>query len=142
AEALGISRRTLIRKLKIYRQAELENPAGTLSVSQQRYYRAQVELAIKMKYAGDSFEATLVNISGGGAGVKTETALKSGAPVALVFSVPGTTAESEFPGRVTWTNKGQYGIQFADLPTSLRTSLQRWLRTEMKKDGWDLEAGK
>jgi transcriptional regulator with PAS, ATPase and Fis domain/Tfp pilus assembly protein PilZ len=142
AEALGISRRTLIRKLKSYRQAELENPAGTLSVSQQRYYRAQVEFAIKIKHAGENFDATLLNISGGGAGVKTERALKSGAPVALVFSVPGTAEESEFPGRVTWTNKGQYGIQFADLPTSLRTSLQRWLRTEMKKDGWDLEAGK
>ena len=142
AEALGISRRTLIRKLKVYRQAELENPAGTLSVNQQRYYRAQVELAIKIKYSGESFDATLLNISGGGAGVKTETPLKSGAPVALTLCIPGTTSESEFPGRVTWTNKGQYGIQFGDLPASLRTSLQRWLRTEMKKDGWDLEAGK
>jgi hypothetical protein len=141
AEALGISRRTLIRKLKSYRQAELESPAGTLSVGQQRYYRAQVEIAIKLNYAGESFGATLLNISGGGAGIKTERTLKSGVPVALVFSIPGSAVESEFPGRVTWTNKGQYGIQFADLPTSLRTSLQRWLRTEMKKDGWDLEAG-
>jgi two-component system, NtrC family, response regulator AtoC len=142
AEALGISRRTLIRKLKSYRQAELESPAGTLSVGQQRYYRAQVEIAIKLNYAGENFDATLLNISGGGAGIKTEIALKSGVPVGLVFSIPGTSVESDFPGRVTWTNKGQYGIQFADLPTSLRTSLQRWLRTEMKKDGWDLEAGK
>lgn len=141
AEALGISRRTLIRKLKIYRQAGLESPAGTLSVGQQRYYRAQAEMPVKMKYAGETFTATLLNISGGGAGVRTERPLKSAAPVALVFSIPGAQAESEFPGRVTWTNKDQYGIQFADLPASLRTSLQRWLRTEMKKDGWDLETG-
>jgi two-component system response regulator FlrC len=141
AAALGISRRTLLRKLKVYRQAELENPAGTLSVGQQRYYRAQMEMAIKVKWAGEIFAATLLNISGGGAGIKTERPLKSGAAVALVFSIPGVQAESEFPGRITWTNKDQYGIQFADLPASLRTSLQRWLRTEMKKDGWDLEAG-
>jgi transcriptional regulator with PAS, ATPase and Fis domain len=141
AEALGISRRTLIRKLKIYREAGLENPGGTLSVSQQRYYRAQIEIPIKVKYSGEEFEASLLNISAGGAGIQTDKLLKSGVPISLLFSIPGIGAESEFPGRITWTNKGgQYGIQFADLPTSLRSSLQRWLRAEMKKDGWDLEA--
>ncbi len=142
AEALGISRRTLIRKLKSYREAGKASSAGSLSVNQQRYYRAQVEIPIKLKYAGEDFEASLLNISAGGAGIKTEKVLKSGAPVALIFSIPGVAAEAEFPGRVTWTNKGgQYGIQFGDLSASLRTSLQRWLRAEMKKDGWNLEAG-
>jgi DNA-binding NtrC family response regulator len=141
AEALGISRRTLIRKLKIYREAGLEDSSGSLSLSQQRYYRAQLELPIEMKYAGEQFDAVLLNISAGGAGVRTEKPLKSGAPVALVFSIPGsnTQAPVELPGRVTWTNKsGQYGIQFSEIPPSLRTSLQRWLRVEMKKDGWDV----
>jgi DNA-binding transcriptional ArsR family regulator len=142
AEALGISRRTLIRKLKIYREAGLEDSSGSLSLNQQRYYRAQLELPIKMKYAGEMFDATLLNISAGGAGTKTEKLLKSGAPVALVFSIPGASeTPAELSGRVTWTNKGgQYGIQFGDLPASLRTSLQRWLRVEMKKDGWDVES--
>ena len=142
AEALGISRRTLIRKLKIYREAGLEDSSGTLSPSQQRYYRAQLELPIKMKYAGEEFDGVLLNISAGGAGTKTDRPLKSGAPVALVFTIPGSNSESptEFPGRVTWTNKGgQYGIQFGDLTASLRTSLQRWLHAEMKKDGWGVE---
>jgi transcriptional regulator with PAS, ATPase and Fis domain len=141
AEALGISRRTLIRKLKTYREAGMEESAGTLSLSQQRYYRAQLELPIQMKYGGEQFEAVLLNISAGGAGTKSGKLLKSGAPVALVFSIPGVSEEAvEFPGRVTWTNKGgQYGIQFSDLPASLRTGLQRWLRAEMKKDGWDVE---
>jgi DNA-binding NtrC family response regulator len=143
AEALGISRRTLIRKLKIYRKAGLEDSSGSLSLSQQRYYRAQLELPIKAKYAGEQFDAVLLNISAGGAGVRAEKPLKSGAPVALVFTIPGGNTESpiELPGRVTWTNKsGQYGIQFAETPPSLRTSLQRWLRVEMKKDGWDVDA--
>ncbi|MGC2697821.1 MAG: sigma 54-interacting transcriptional regulator [Candidatus Angelobacter sp.] len=140
AEALGISRRTLIRKLKTYREAGVDNASGTLSMNQQRYYRAQIELPIKMKYANEHFDATLLNISAGGAGVKTEKPLKSGAPVSLLFPIPGIEDQAEFSGRVTWTNKvGQYGIQFGDLPASLRTSLQRWLRTEMKKDGWNLD---
>lgn len=142
AEALGISRRTLIRKLKTYREAGLDNSSGTLSMSQQRYYRAQLELPIKMKYAGEEFDAVLLNVSAGGAGTKTERVLKSGAPVSLIFPIPGgnSDAPTEFSGRVTWTNKaGQYGIQFDDLPTALRTSLQRWLHAEMKKDGWGVD---
>ena len=142
AEALGISRRTLLRKLKAYREAGVETPGGTISVNQQRYYRAQVEIPIRIKYAGEHSDAALLNISAGGAGIKTETSLKSGAPVALLFPIPGSDQPAEFPGRVTWTNKGgQYGIQFADLSASLRTSLQRWLRAEMKKDGWELDSG-
>jgi transcriptional regulator with PAS, ATPase and Fis domain/Tfp pilus assembly protein PilZ len=142
AEALGISRRTLIRKLKVYREAGLEDASGSLSLNQQRYYRAQLELPIKMKYAGELFDAVLLNISAGGAGVSTEKQLKSGSPVALVFPIPGNNTEApvDLPGRVTWTNQsGQYGIQFGEISPSLRTSLQRWLRVEMKKDGWDVE---
>ena len=104
-----------------------------------------LKLPIKTKYAGEQFDAVLLNISAGGAGVRTEKPLKSGAPVALVFAIPGSNTETpvELPGRVTWTNKsGQYGIQFAEIPPSLRTSLQRWLRAEMKKDGWDVESRK
>lgn len=142
AEALGISRRTLIRKLKSYREEGMESTGGTLSVSQQRYYRAQVEFPIRIKHAGEQSDAALLNISAGGAGIKTDKPLKSGAPVGLLFPIPGSDTQAEFPGRVTWTNKGgQYGIQFGDLPTALRTSLQRWLRAEMKKDGWDVESG-
>jgi hypothetical protein len=94
-----------------------------------------------MKYAGEQFDAVLLNVSAGGAGTKTDKPLKSGAPVVLIFPIPGISENAaEFPGRVTWTNKdGQYGIQFGDLPASLRTSLQRWLRAEMQKDGWDVE---
>jgi PilZ domain len=94
-----------------------------------------------MKCGGEQFEAMLLNVSAGGAGTKTDKVLKSGAPVALILSIPGIgEANVEFPGRVTWTNKsGQYGIQFGDLSASLRTGLQRWLRAEMKKDGWDVE---
>jgi DNA-binding NtrC family response regulator len=141
AEILGISRRTLIRKLKVYREAGLEDSSGSLSLNQQRYYRTQLELPIKMRFAGEEFDAVLLNISAGGAGAKTEKPLKSGAPVVLIFSIPGSNNKDavELPGRITWANKaGHYGIQFGDLPPSLRTSLQRWLRAEMKKDGWDV----
>ena len=138
AEALGISRRTLIRKLKTYREAGAENPSGTLSMNQQRYYRAQTRAADPNEICRrSSWKRTLLNISAGGAGVKTEKPLKSGAPVALVFTVPGSqelmrNSPGALPGP---TKAGNTESSSADLPASLRTTLQRWLRAEMKKDG-------
>ncbi|HET9182233.1 MAG TPA: sigma 54-interacting transcriptional regulator [Candidatus Angelobacter sp.] len=139
ADALGISRRTLLRKLKVYRQQEEQLPAGTLSLSQQRYYRADLELPVMLKYANEQFEGVLLNLSLGGAGIRTDRALKFGAPVSLCFAIPGTNSAADIPGRVAWTQKeGNHGIQFAEMPSSLRATLQRWLQSEMKKDGWEL----
>lgn len=139
ADALGISRRTLLRKLKVYRQEAEELPAGTLSLSQQRYYRADVEIPVLLKYASEQFEGMLLNLSLGGAAIRADRPLKFGAPVSLYFAIPGTNNAAEILGRVAWTQKeGNHGIQFAELPSSLRSTLQRWLQSEMKKDGWEL----
>ena len=140
ADALGISRRTLLRKLKIYREEAVNPPAGTLSVNQQRYYRADLQLPVMMKYANEQFEGVLLNLSLGGAGIRTDRQLKFGAPVSIYFAIPGTNSAADIIGRVAWTHKeGHHGIQFSDLPSSLRTTLQRWLQGEMKRDGWELE---
>jgi two-component system response regulator FlrC len=141
AQALGISRRTLLRKLKAYRAAGEDAPAGSIGVQQQRYYRAHMEIPVRMKCANEHVQGVLLNLSLGGAGVKTEKPLRYGAPVSLCFSIPGAAKETEMVGRVAWINNdGQHGIEFADLPAPLRTTLQRWLWAEMKKDGWDMAA--
>lgn len=138
AETLGISRRTLLRKLKTYRLLG-QAPAGTLSLSQQRYYRANLELPARIKFAGEDLSCTILNLSMGGAGVKSEKPLKSGSMVTLRFAIPGGKNDTEIAGRVTWTNKeGHHGVQFNEPPAPLRTAIQRWLRAEMKKDGWEL----
>jgi two-component system, response regulator FlrC len=139
AEALGISRRTLIRKLKIYRTTGLDAPAGAIGPSQQRYYRARLEIPVRMKCANEHFDGVLTNLSLGGVGIKTSKILPHGAPVSMCFSIPGSSKETEMIGRVAWTNKdGQHGIQFSGLSAAIRTTLQRWLYAEMKKDGWEL----
>jgi len=139
AEALGISRRTLIRKLKIYRASGLDSPAGAISPLQQRYYRARLEIPVRVKVGNETFEGQLVNLSLGGAGVRTDRLLRFGTPVSLTFCMPGATKETEMIGRVAWTNKdGHHGIQFGDLSVPMRTTLQRLLYTEMQKDGWAL----
>jgi transcriptional regulator with AAA-type ATPase domain len=140
AEALGISRRTLIRKLKLYRDSGLDASGGPRAHANQRYYRARLEMPVRVKCGDEHFEGVLTNLSLGGAGVKTSKMLRHGTLISLCFSIPGTSKETEITGRVAWTNKdGQHGIQFSGLSTTLRTSLQRWLHAEMKKDGWTAE---
>ncbi|HEY7404741.1 MAG TPA: sigma 54-interacting transcriptional regulator [Candidatus Angelobacter sp.] len=143
AQALGISRRTLLRKLKTYRETDSEVTVGTLCAEQQRYYRKQTSSLIRMKIENEWIEATLMNISLGGAAVSIHKMLSPGSPVVLSFVVPESDCHAEISGRVAWANKqGHHGIQFGDVPSEVRTHLQRWFQSEMKKDGWreDLEA--
>jgi DNA-binding NtrC family response regulator len=137
AEALGISRRTLLRKLKSYRENESETAVGTLCAEQQRYYRKQTSSTIQLKHADEWLEATLLNISLGGAAVSIHKMLSQGAPVAIRFTIPETELQAELQGRIAWANtEGHHGIQFGEVPTEIRTHLQRWFQSEMKKDGW------
>ena len=134
AQALGISRRTLLRKLKTYRESADESPAGTLSLSQQRYYRAHLALPVKLKCGTEQFDGVLLNLSQGGAGVNSDKPLKTGGPITVSLTIPGTADGAELPGRVTWANKeGHHGIQFGELPASTRTTLQRFLARKCKK---------
>ncbi|HEV2987563.1 MAG TPA: sigma 54-interacting transcriptional regulator [Candidatus Angelobacter sp.] len=135
AEMLGISRRTLLRKLKVYRESAAEAAAGALRLEQQRFYRAQLNVPVTMQHADERFPATLLNISLGGAAVATEKPLRFGISLSLAFSIPETEIKAEITGRVAWSNKeGQHGIQFSELHPAMRASLQRWLLNEMKKE--------
>jgi hypothetical protein len=137
AQALGISRRTLLRKLKGYRENEMEPTVGSLGAEQQRYYRKETSTPIRMRYADGYLEATLLNISVGGAAVSIPRLLGLGTQVSLCFTIPASNMEAELPGRIAWANReGHHGIQFGEIPADIQTNLQRWFQAEMKKDGW------
>lgn len=137
AEALGISRRTLLRKLKTYRENESETAVGTLCAEQQRYYRKQTSNPVQLKHADEWLDANLLNISLGGAAVSVHKFLSPGAPVTIRFTIPETDVQAELHGRIAWANnEGHHGIQFGEMPSDIRTHLQRWFQSEMKKDGW------
>ena len=137
AEALGISRRTLLRKLKTYRELENETAVGTLCAEQQRYYRKQTSAPVQLKHGDVSMDANLLNISLGGAAVSIHKMLAQGTQVSIRFIIPETDVAAELRGRIAWANKeGHHGIQFGEVPSELRTHLQRWFQSEMKKDGW------
>ncbi len=137
AESLGISRRTLLRKLKVYREAEAGVEVGALGHEQQRYYRKQLSMPIRVK-AGDKWmEAILMNISIGGAAVSIDKILSQDTPLTLNLTIPETDVAIELPGRIAWANsEGHHGIQFIDFPSEIHSDLLRWFQQEMKKDGW------
>jgi two-component system, NtrC family, response regulator AtoC len=137
AQALGISRRTLLRKLKLYRETDGEIAVGTLSVEQHRYYRKQTSMPIRMRAGDQWMEATLMNISLGGAAVSIHKILNQGTLVTLSFTIPESSATVELSGRIAWANsEGHHGIQFGEIASDIATNLQRWFQSEMKKDGW------
>jgi DNA-binding XRE family transcriptional regulator len=137
AQALGISRRTLVRKLRNYRRSGCDKPAASLSLEQKQYYRAELNQPVKMKYSGKQIQATLMNISLGGAAIYTETPVEFGAPVTIYFVIPETDMEAELPGRVVWSGHDfRHGVQFVETPPGIRTLLQQWLMAQMKKNGW------
>ncbi|HEU4416991.1 MAG TPA: sigma 54-interacting transcriptional regulator [Candidatus Angelobacter sp.] len=137
AEALGISRRTLLRKLKMYRENEMGIAVGTLCAEQQRYYRKQVSTPIHLRHGDEKMDAILMNISLGGAAVSLHRMLSQGTSVTVCFKIPETQTIAEIPGRIAWANKeGHHGIQFGEVPSDIYTDLQRWFQSEMKKDGW------
>jgi DNA-binding NtrC family response regulator len=137
AEALGISRRTLLRKLKNYRESEAGAGVGSLGNEQQRYYRKQLSMPIHIRAGHEWMEATLMNISMGGAAVSIHKILNQEMPVTLSLVIPGTDKPVELSGRIAWANsEGHHGIQFMEIASSIHTDLQRWFQHEMKKDGW------
>jgi len=96
-------------------------------------------LPIRLKYGTEQFDGMLLNLSQGGAGVNADKPLKTGGSITLSLTIPGAADVTDLPGRVTWANKeGHHGIQFGELAASTRTTLQRFLRSEMQKDGWEL----
>jgi len=128
ALALGISRRTLVRKLKTYRESTPDETVAP-SPEQQRCYRAQVNIPIRMKYASEEFEGTLLNISVGGAAVAVQRALRFGVATRIYFRIPGSQRDCELCGHIAWSSQqGNYGIQFDDLPAKSLTDMQRWLQ--------------
>lgn len=130
AQALGISRRTLLRKLKAYREGQ---PGGP-SPLQPRNQRVQVNVRARMMHGGERLEATLLNISLGGAAVSMEKQLTFGALVTIYFTIPDAETEERLSGQIVWSsNDGQHGIQFTGVAPEDHSALQEWLQAEMRK---------
>jgi hypothetical protein len=138
AKQLGISRRTLSRKLKAYSADDNKlAPLGMLATREQRYFRAAVEIPVLIKCEGlPEQTATTVNISSDGVGMKgISNPPEPGKPLQLEFQLPETSVMICVQGRLTWLDTGgRAGIQFDSIEP--KHVLQDWLMQQMVKEGW------
>ena len=147
ADQLGISRRTLSRKLKEYNinitGGEGTNPLGLISLDQQKFFRARIQLAVTLKnQRGDQVHVEGVNLSTGGMGLDgLQEPMKFAGLLDVSFPLPDTEVVFRAKARIVWMgDEGRVGLRFAVIDPALFEQLQHWTNKKMKDEGWDLPA--
>jgi hypothetical protein len=145
AEQLGISRRTLSRKLKEYKvnfvPGESAASLGVISNEQQKFFRARVELPVTVKNAqGDEIDVQGVNLSTGGMGLDgLKEPLRFSGLLDVSFVLPETSFVFQAKARLMWIgDEGRVGIRFAVIEPALFEELQHWTNKKMKEEGWEV----
>jgi len=147
AEQLGISRRTLSRKLKEYNinvnSADAANSLGFISLEQQKFFRARIDLAVMLKnQQGEECCVQGVNLSTGGLGLDgLKEPMKFTGLLDVSFPLPESGTIFRAKGRIVWFGgEGRVGLRFAVIDPALFEQLQRWSNQKMKDEGWELPA--
>ncbi len=145
AERLGISRRTLSRKLREYEigAATGEDSAklGVISEEQQKFFRAKVNLSVTLKNAhGKELQVQAVNLSTGGMGLDAVSDPAGFAGLVDVsFLLPESETVIQAKGRLVWADAGgRAGLRFVVVEPALFEQLQHWTNRKMKDEGWEI----
>jgi DNA-binding NtrC family response regulator len=144
AEQLGISRRTLSRKLREYNitpgPGRRTGEPGQVSLQQQKFFRGQVAFPVQLRNGqGDEITATAVNLSVGGMGLEgLADPHRVRGIVAANFLLPGTETRIDAKVQVVWADpEGRAGVTFVVIEPAIYEKLQHWTNQKMKEDGWD-----
>lgn len=145
AERLGISRRTLSRKLREYeidvRPGEEKARLGTISEQQQAFFRAKVSISVTLRSAqGRELQVHATNLSTGGMGLDAVADPNGFAGLVDVsFLLPESDTEMQAKGRLVWTEAGgRAGLRFVVIEPVLFEQLQHWTNEKMKNEGWEI----
>jgi DNA-binding protein Fis len=145
AEQLGISRRTLTRKLRTY---QINPPGRTKNVSlgaisgeQQKAFRASVQFPVTLKDAqGEEVHLTAVNLSSSGIGVEGLTpSSQCEGMLDVSFILPEENVPIRVKARLAWRESGgRAGIKFIVIEPEIMAKLQYWANHKMQEEGWEL----
>jgi transcriptional regulator with PAS, ATPase and Fis domain len=145
AERLGISRRTLSRKLREYEidvpSGEESSRLGVISEDQQKFFRAKVNLPVTLRNAsGKELQVQAVNLSTGGMGLDSVSESTGFAGLVDVsFLLPDSETVIQAKGRLAWSEAGgRAGLRFVVVEPALFEQLQRWTNRKMKDEGWEI----
>ena len=147
AEQLGISRRTLSRKLKEYKinpgAGDAANALGYISLEQQKFFRARVQFAVVLKnQQGEEVSVQGVNLSTGGLGVDgLKEPVKFTGLLDVSFPLPDSETIFRAKARIVWFGgEGRVGLRFIVIDPELFEQLQHWTNNKMKDEGWESPA--
>ena len=147
AEQLGISRRTLSRKLKEYNisfaPGETTAALGFISNEQQKFFRARIEVLVTVKNSqGEEIRVKGVNLSTGGMGLDgVKDPLRYSGLLDVSFVLPDSAVTFQAKARLMWIgDEGRVGIRFAVIEPALFEQLQHWTNRKIKEEGWDFPA--
>jgi PAS domain S-box-containing protein len=145
AEQLGISRRTLSRKLREY---EIDVSAGdsaarlgVISEDQQKFFRAKVNISVTLKNThAKELQVQAVNLSTGGMGLDAVADSSGFAGLLDVsFLLPESEIQIQAKGRLVWAEAGgRAGLRFVVVEPALFEKLQHWTNHKMKDEGWEI----
>jgi PAS domain S-box-containing protein len=145
AEQLGISRRTLSRKLKEYNinvnSADAANSLAYVSLEQQKFFRARIQLAVALRnQQGEEVCVQGVNLSTGGMGIDgLKEPVKFTGLLDVSFPLPDSETIFRAKARIVWFGgEGRVGLRFAVIDPALFEQLQHWTNDKMKNEGWEL----
>jgi PAS domain S-box-containing protein len=144
AEQLGISRRTLSRKLKEYNisfaPADDTASLGFISNEQQKFFRAHIEIPVTVKNTrGEEISVRGVNLSTGGMGLDClKEPLRFAGLLDVSFVLPDSDIRFQAKARLMWIgDEGRVGIRFAVIEPALFEQLQHWTNKKMREEGWE-----
>jgi transcriptional regulator with PAS, ATPase and Fis domain len=146
AEQLGISRRTLSRKLGEYKitAAPANNKSqtlGALSLKQKKFFRAKLNVPVMLKDSqGQETRVTAVNLSVGGMGLEgLPDPRRSEGLMDISFSLPDSQTRIEAKVQIVWADlDGRAGATFVVIDPAVYKELQEWTNHRMKEEGWEL----
>jgi len=145
AQQLGISSRTLRRKLDKYRKEDAKangGMLGTLQSQQQRYFRVTIELPVMIAVDGQQVEGTIVNVSAGGIAAQCPLTLSHGTGVDLSFTLPDSAGPIDTKAKLAWSSPGGLvGLSFTEMHPAIERQLQQWLLARAREEGWTESAG-
>jgi transcriptional regulator with PAS, ATPase and Fis domain len=136
AERLGISRRTLSRKLKLYR---LEDSCGTSTrdtggTQNQRYFRVSLDRIVTLRSAnGYEANARSANLSLTGIGLHdVPETFPRGGIIQVLFSLEQASPPVEAKGKMSWADRqGHTGIRFVGMSKDAQRQLKQWLELQI-----------
>ncbi len=70
-------------------------------------------IPVDYKTDGRVYRDFLKNLGKGGVFIETRASLKAGEKIAMTFSLPNSPAHFKVDGKIAWTEKTGFGVQFA-----------------------------